>query len=52
MTQAGFEPAIPAAKRPQTYALGLAVTEIGQSDEYASSISRNVCFISFPLFIL
>jgi hypothetical protein len=29
MTRAGFEPAISATKRPQTYALHRAVTEIG-----------------------
>jgi hypothetical protein len=29
MPRAGFEPAIPATKRPQTYALDRAVTEIG-----------------------
>jgi hypothetical protein len=28
MPPAGFEPAIPATKRPQTYALDLAATEI------------------------
>jgi hypothetical protein len=29
MTSAGFEPAIPATKRPQTYALDRAATGIG-----------------------
>jgi hypothetical protein len=29
MSQEGFEPAIPATKRPQTYALGRAATGIG-----------------------
>jgi hypothetical protein len=29
MSSAGFEPAIPAAKRPQTYALDHAATGIG-----------------------
>jgi hypothetical protein len=30
MPSAGFEPATPATKRPQTYALDRAVTEVGQ----------------------
>jgi hypothetical protein len=29
MPLAGFEPATPATKRPQTYVLDLAITEIG-----------------------
>jgi hypothetical protein len=29
MPSAGFETTIPAAKRPQTYAIDVAVTEIG-----------------------
>jgi hypothetical protein len=29
MPRAGFEPAIPATKRPQTYALDLAATDFG-----------------------
>jgi hypothetical protein len=31
MPSAGFEPATPATKRPQTYALDRAVTEVGTS---------------------
>jgi hypothetical protein len=34
MPAAGFEPAIPATKRPQTYALDLAATGIGSFDLY------------------
>jgi hypothetical protein len=30
MPRVGFEPAIPATKRPQTYALDRAATEIGE----------------------
>jgi hypothetical protein len=33
MPSAGFEPAIPAAKRPQTYALDRAATGIGHDIE-------------------
>jgi hypothetical protein len=34
MPSAGFEPAILATKRPQTYALDRAATEIGLLHEY------------------
>jgi hypothetical protein len=34
MTSAGFETAIPATKRPQTYALDRAATGIGQKYTY------------------
>jgi hypothetical protein len=34
MPSAGFEPAIPATKLPQTYALDRAVTGIGKAFEY------------------
>jgi hypothetical protein len=32
MPSAGFEPATPTTKRPQTYALDRAATEVGQKD--------------------
>jgi hypothetical protein len=35
MSSAGFEPAIPATKRPKTYALDRAATGIGSSVENA-----------------
>jgi hypothetical protein len=36
MSSAGFEPMIPATKRPQTYALGGAATGIGQENVIAT----------------
>jgi hypothetical protein len=41
MRRAGFEPGIPAIKRPQTYALGSAATEIGDI-LYALSYSQGI----------
>jgi hypothetical protein len=38
MPSAGFEPAIPAIKRPQTYALDRAATGIGQCMAYLMTI--------------
>jgi hypothetical protein len=40
MSRAGFEPAIPATKRPQTYALDRAVTGIGLFNYILSQTSR------------
>jgi hypothetical protein len=41
MPLAGFEPEIPATKRPQTYALDRAATEIGSSNNRMVCIGNN-----------
>jgi hypothetical protein len=38
MPRAGFEPATPATKQPQTYALDRATIGIGDSDDYLVKI--------------
>jgi hypothetical protein len=49
MTSAGFEPAIPATKRPQTYALELAATGIDIITNRAVAILRvNICSHNEP----
>jgi hypothetical protein len=40
MPSAGFEPATPATKRPQTYALDRAATEVGNPSDYHSEILK------------
>jgi hypothetical protein len=40
--RAGFEPAIPATKRPQTYALDRAVTGVGHLYDLRSQIIRKI----------
>jgi hypothetical protein len=44
MTSAGFKPAIPATKRPQTYALDRAATGIGSS--YISNVKNKSVLLS------
>jgi hypothetical protein len=46
MPSAGFEPATPATKRPQTYALDSAATEVGSKRLYGvTSISQNAAIL-------
>jgi hypothetical protein len=44
MTSAGFKPAIPATKRPQTYALDRTATGIGSS--YISNVKNKSVLLS------
>jgi hypothetical protein len=44
MPPEGFEPAIPANERPQTYALGRAATATGKSKYYSEDHSQSVRF--------
>jgi hypothetical protein len=41
MPSAEFEPAIPATKRPQTYALDSAANGIGEEESYYTLIRKN-----------
>jgi hypothetical protein len=52
MPSAGFEPAIPASKRPQNYALDRAATGIGENQLYSlliliSAIKSGVAIITW-----
>jgi hypothetical protein len=42
MPRAGFEPAIPVTKRPQTYALDRAATGIGDQYEHSTKIPEAI----------
>jgi hypothetical protein len=44
MPSAGFEPATPATKRPQTYALDSSATEVGSKRLYGA-ISQNAAIL-------
>jgi hypothetical protein len=41
---AGFEPKIPASKRPQTHALDRAATGIGRQDSSSSNLKKSFTF--------
>jgi hypothetical protein len=45
MPSAGFEPATPATKRPQTYALDRAATEVGSTRLYGIMWHTMVVFM-------
>jgi hypothetical protein len=51
MSRAGFEAAIPATKRPQTYALDRAVTGIGLCQAWYTLYSSENSEALFPLIL-
>jgi hypothetical protein len=51
MPQAGFEPAIPATKRPQTYALDRTATGIGDSLTSISSFNKSTIIVNIKIFV-
>jgi hypothetical protein len=53
MPLAGFDPAIPATKRSQTYALDRAVADVGHYPEYSTPLIRipQFCAINYTVLV-